>query len=117
MEGLKYDQDKPPMALIPYFIVAEIAKVLDHGAKKYYPWNWAKGMNWSRLIGAAERHIGAFKDGEDKDPETGISHLAHAGCCILFLLGYSLKQLGKDDRYKWGEQSKETIPKQLEFQF
>lgn len=63
-------------------------------------WNWAKGFTWSRLIGAALRHLFAFARGEDRDPESGLSHLAHAGCCILFLITHERCKLGTDDRYK-----------------
>lgn len=97
--GLKLDQGKPGMYLLPYAALAEIAKVLDFGAKKYAPGNWAKGINYSRLISAAERHLGAFKDGEDKDPESGLSHIAHLGCCVLFLMWMVLKRPDLDDRW------------------
>jgi hypothetical protein len=36
--------------------------------------------------------------GEDKDPETGFSHLSHVGCCALFLIAYELRGAGLDDR-------------------
>jgi hypothetical protein len=60
--------------------------------------NWRKGMAWHRLFGAALRHLWAWYRGEKADPETGLSHLAHAACCVLFLLTYELKGLGTDDR-------------------
>lgn len=97
--GIKLDQGKPGMYLVPYTAVAEIAKVLDFGAKKYAPGNWAKGIAYSRLISAAERHLGAFKDGEDKDPESSLSHVAHLGCCVLFLMWMVLRRPDLDDRW------------------
>ena len=60
--------------------------------------NWEKGMDWSRVYGALLRHLFSWWRGYDKDPETGLSHLAHAGCCVLFLLAYTLRNVGKDDR-------------------
>ena len=96
----KYDGDKVPVELLPSEALEEIAKVLAFGKKKYDAWNWAKGFKWTRLIGAAIRHLYAYKRGEDKDPESGLSHIAHAGCCILFLLQHDLSKLGEDDRYK-----------------
>jgi hypothetical protein len=98
-DALKYDAGKVPLELLPKQAMDEIAKVLGFGASKYGRDNWRKGMDWSRLIGAALRHITAFNDGEDIDPESGISHLAHAGCCISFLLAYQQLGLGRDDRY------------------
>lgn len=84
--GNKFDGGKPGMDLVPYDAVVEIAKVLDFGAQKYSPGNWAKGIQTSRLIAALERHIGEFKEGRDIDSESNLSHLAHAGCNILFLI-------------------------------
>jgi hypothetical protein len=50
------------------------------------------------------RHIMAFNDGEDKDPESGLSHLAHAACCIMFLLEFEKTHQELDDRFKPTEQ-------------
>lgn len=100
LTGIKHDEEKPRVDLLPTTPLLEIAKVLGFGAKKYDAHNWRGGIEYSRLIGAALRHILAYNDGEDKDPESGLSHLAHAGCCILFLLEQEAKGTGLDDRYK-----------------
>ncbi len=99
-EGRKYDGGKPMLALLPVRSLEEVGKVLTMGASKYDPWNWAGGMAWSRLISACLRHLFAFMRGEDKDPESGLSHLAHAICCLLFLLEYTFSKQEFDDRYK-----------------
>ncbi len=78
----------------------EASKVLDFGAKKYAAHNWRLGMKWSRLIAAALRHYSAHAQGQEKDPETGLPHLAHFSCCVLFLLAYTLNGTGTDDRYR-----------------
>lgn len=62
--------------------------------------NWEHGMKWSRPFGALMRHMWAWWRGEDKDPETGRSHLWHAGCCIAFLIAYEARGDGEDDRWK-----------------
>lgn len=98
--GVKHDSGKPPLDLLPTKGLIEIAKVMGEGKKKYGAQNWRNGMAWSRLVGAILRHVTAFNDGEDKDPETGLSHLAHAGCGILFLLEYISTHPTLDDRYK-----------------
>ena len=100
MEAMKFDGGKPPLGLIPRSALIAEANVLAFGARKYAKHNWRGGMDWSRLIDAALRHITAFNDGEDADPETGISHLAHARCCLGFLIEYAEKGLGRDDRYQ-----------------
>jgi hypothetical protein len=54
---------------------------------------------WSRLISSTLRHLFAFMRGENQDPETGRSHLAHAICGLLFLLEYTFSGAGNDDRH------------------
>lgn len=88
------------MELLPTIPLRAIAEVLTFGAKKYDAHNWRGGIEYSRLIGAAYRHLSAYNDGEDKDPESGLSHLAHLGCCVLFLLEQEAKGTGHDDRYR-----------------
>lgn len=106
-EGLKYDSDKAPLNLISNYAMEELAKVLDFGAKKYHPWNWAKGINYSRVIAAAKRHISAWENGIDIDEESKAHHLASAMCNLMFLLDYEVRQLKEfDDR-----RPKETLKK------
>ena len=85
--------------LIPFAAVGEIADVLAYGAQKYSANNWCRGTEWSRYFSALCRHLFAWWGGEDKDPETGFSHLAHAGCCLLFLMEYQRNAWGSDDRF------------------
>lgn len=98
--GIKHDFGKARLDLLPFEAITEIAKVLEFGATKYSAHNWRGGFVWSRTFAALLRHLWAFWRGEDKDPETGLSHLAHAGCNILFLLTFALEKTGTDDRYK-----------------
>lgn len=96
--GVKHDQNKDPWHLAPWDAFRCIVKVLAFGANKYSARNWERGMNWSRPFGALVRHITAWWEGENHDPETGFSHLWHAGCCIVFLIAYELRGIGVDDR-------------------
>lgn len=84
--GIKYDQNKPPMDLIPYESLEEIAKVLAFGENKYQTANWTKGIEMRRLISAALRHIGQFNSGEDRDSESETLHLANAATNLLFAI-------------------------------
>ena len=97
-EGRKDDGGKAPWHLLPPDALNQIVQVLEFGARKYGDRNWERGMNWSRPFSALMRHMWAWWRGEDRDPETGLSHLAHAGCCLLFLLTYQGRATGKDDR-------------------
>lgn len=85
--GRKFDQSKPDYTLLPWGAVNEVVKVLDFGAKKYARDNWKYVDDaHNRYLAAAFRHMSAYAQGEAKDPETGLSHMAHAACCVLFLL-------------------------------
>jgi|688.fasta_scaffold1098427_2 hypothetical protein len=89
--GVKFDQDKPQWTLVPFKALDEVVKVLTIGARKYAPDNWKKVPNArQRYIDAAFRHMSAYAAGEKLDDETGKSHLAHAMCCLLFLLAFDL---------------------------
>ena len=98
--GVKHDQGKPRTDLLPARALMEVAKVLEFGGRKYGDHNWRGGLKYSRLVGAALRHIFSWLGGEDNDPETGLCHISHAACCCLMLLEFCLR--GKsmlDDRY------------------
>lgn len=89
-------------ALLPSEALEEIARVYDFGARKYAAHNWRKGYEWNKSFSALCRHIFAWWRGEDLDPESNLSHLAHAGFHVLSLLTFWLKRdkYGEfDDRY------------------
>lgn len=77
-----------------------VARVREFGAKKYDRDNWRKGFKYSRSIAAALRHIEAFNEGEDLDPESGLLHIGHAVCCLEHLINDYLHHPENDDRYK-----------------
>jgi hypothetical protein len=99
-QSMKKDAGKAPLSLIPRRALEGEAQVLAFGASKYKAWKWAEGMEWSRLLDAAMRHVAAFADGENVDAESGLSHLAHARCCLGFLLDYEVEHPELDDRRK-----------------
>jgi len=89
---MKHDTKKAPLAMLldcPR-ILEETAKVLEFGAKKYDRCNWSKCDNPERYTSALLRHVSAWHNGEDCDQETGLSHLAHAMCCLMFLAEINL---------------------------
>lgn len=101
-EAVKHDDGKYALDLLPYGALMQVGSVLRFGAQKYAAHNWRNGggLSWSRLLAAALRHLFAWGRGEDYDPETGYNHLAHAACCVLFLLDYTIEGGGTDDRWK-----------------
>jgi hypothetical protein len=87
--GLKFDQEKVRTDLLSVDSILGTARILTFGAKKYADRNWEKGIDFGRVYGAALRHLFAWFNGEDLDPETGESHLHHASCCVHFLQHYA----------------------------
>lgn len=98
-QAVKFDTTKNPLDLLSPVALEGVGLVLAYGAQKYSAHNWRKGMAWSRLIGAALRHLLAFTRGENLDPESGLPHLDHAACCLMFLSEYQKARLGTDDRW------------------
>lgn len=96
--GRKADAGKDPWELAPWDALRAVVAVLAFGAGKYGARNWERGLAWSRLYAATIRHLTAWWQGEARDAETGLSHLAHAACCVLFLLAFELRGMGGDDR-------------------
>ena len=98
--GYKADKEKSRTDLLSSKWLLGVGEVLRFGATKYHDNNWRKGIATSRLMAAAQRHLLAYNDGEDLDPETGLSHLLHLSCCVMFAYELSLTKPELDDRYK-----------------
>jgi Domain of unknown function (DUF5664) len=97
--GLKYDSGKSPLSLIPGSGLRAIGEVLSYGKKKYNAHNWRKGIEHSRLLDAAMRHLSYVCDGELIDKESGLRHLAHAATNLIFLLDMQETHPELDDLY------------------
>lgn len=98
-KAMKFDAGKEPHDLIDKEIIIELAKVLGYGAGKYEAHNWKIGLPISRYYSAAQRHLLAFNAGETFDPESGLNHLGHVACNLMFML-YMLKHKPSlDDRH------------------
>lgn len=87
--GLKQDSDKHRWSLLPPYPIAQVIKVLEFGAVKYKVDNWMHvGDARRRYYDATMRHLEAWWTGEKYDTESGLHHLAHAACCLLFLIWF-----------------------------
>lgn len=85
-EGVKFDTGKPRWDLLPLSQVEDVVKVLTGGSLKYSDDNWKKIPNiQDRYFAAAMRHLTAQRNGERLDSESGLPHLSHAVCCLLFM--------------------------------
>jgi hypothetical protein len=89
LEGVKHDVEKERWDLLPVSSVRDVVRVLGFGAAKYSVDNWQKVPDARRrYYAAALRHLVAWWDGERLDPESRLPHLAHAACCVLFLMWF-----------------------------
>ena len=95
--GQKHDQGKPMMSLVPPAALLEVAKVMTFGANKYSLGNWQHVDDLHRrYTDAALRHINAYQRGEKLDDESKLHHLAHAVCCLMFMLETDLNAATRD---------------------
>lgn len=98
--GIKHDQNKSRLDLIDAEFLEGLGHVLRFGANKYATHNWRGGINYSRLIGAAYRHLGAINRGEDIDGESSMPHIYHLACCVMFLAAMMRHRPDLDDRWR-----------------
>lgn len=102
---------KPPLHLLEHSADVEIAKVMAHGAEKYGRRNFYTIPILANVYGGAiRRHIGAWLMGEDIDPESGHSHLAHIGANIHVLFAAMQEGMFLDDR---GPECQSEVQKRL----
>lgn len=98
--GKKYDEGKTqPTILYRDFskCLAEVTKVLDFGARKYKRDSWRYVPNGkSRYEDALLRHYNSFiVNPYSVDEESGLHHLSHMVCNLLFL--HELHLNGEDN--------------------
>jgi len=75
---------KPRWSLVPMEPLGEVAWLLTLGALEYPDEGW-KSRPWDSHLDAAWRHLAAWQSGSRVDRESGLSHLTHALCRLLFL--------------------------------
>lgn len=101
---------KLPMELIPMTALVQEAAVYGLGAdcpaKAYGRYNWRQSrIDAQTYIGAIGRHLALWAAGEDVDPESGVSHLAHIRACCGIAIDAADAGSFEDNRLK----SPETI--------
>lgn len=98
--GMKYDGGKPRMDLLlsgcPNAL-EQVSQILTFGAQKYAAHSWQTvPRGEDRYLAALLRHLTAHSKGENNDPESGMSHLAHAACNALFILELEARKCALD---------------------
>lgn len=102
-----YGDKKVPLHLVPGAASAYIAMGLKEGARKYGAFNWREtDVEAMTYVGATLRHLAAFVDGEDTDPDSGNPHLAHAMASLAILVDALESEGVIDNRPKAGPAAK-----------
>jgi len=96
----RYNDTKDKWSLVDFKALRSMVKVLEYGVGKYDAHNWKKGLPYTDTMESMLRHIYAFLDGEDIDPESGLPHTGHIMCNAMFLSYYYEYMKNMDDRYK-----------------
>ena len=92
-------QRKVPFAALPWAVLAEDAVAHGEGALKYGRHNWREGdVLASTYFAAAMRHLIAWFEGEDTDPDSGLSHLTKARASLGVLRDAQIQGRAIDDR-------------------
>lgn len=107
--GDRKNTGKPKWSLVPQLALIPMVEVLEFGAKKYSPWNWTKGLHTTEICESLKRHLDAFLNGEDNDPESLLTHIGHIQCNALFLSWMMLNKPELDDRAFNNGKIKENI--------
>lgn len=94
----KYNEGKLKWSLVSWKALEPMVKVLMFGANKYEIHNWKKGLSYSTISDSLQRHLNAFMEGEDNDPESKLSHLGHILCNAMFLSWMFIFRKDLDDR-------------------
>jgi hypothetical protein len=98
--GLRFNQGKLRYDLVEPRAHRDMVEVLTDGANKYFDRNWENGLSWTSVLASLKRHIAAIERGEDRDPESGRLHIAHAACNVHFLNTFYYTFPQGDDRPK-----------------
>jgi len=83
-KALRYNENKLKWSLVHFDSLKPMVQVLEFGAKKYSPDNWKKGLDRKEILESTMRHLTALIDGEEMDPESGLSHMGHIQCNAMF---------------------------------
>lgn len=97
-QGIKHDQEKVRLDLIPAECIMALGQVLTHGAKKYGDNNWKNGLKLTRIAGALLRHWFQSCLGEKNDKESGLPHTWHVLCNAMFIVWMEKNKPDMDDR-------------------
>lgn len=90
---------KVPISTVPTGVLMEVALGMLEGARKYGRHNYrAIGVRGSVYYDAAYRHLATWWEGEDIDPDSGLSHITKAIASLVVLRDGMMNNMWVDDR-------------------
>lgn len=96
------DEGKEMLSIIPYPAMKLAAEIFTYGLQKYAEYNYKNppGLTTKQLINSCMRHVWKYNNGEDLDPESGLSHLGHAMANLMMIIDLHANGMGGED-YRW----------------
>lgn len=121
-KGLRYNNNKTRWSLVNFNSFEPMLRVLMYGAHKYSLFknkkgklirgvdisvedskqltliesgadNWKKGLDKKEILESMMRHLSALIDGEELDPESGLSHMGHIQCNSMFYNYFNQREI------------------------
>jgi len=90
---------KVPFSTVPSRVMAETGLAMLEGALKYGRHNYrVAGVRASVYYDAALRHLTAFWEGQDIDPDSGLPHIVKVIACMVVLRDSQVQENWVDDR-------------------
>jgi hypothetical protein len=90
---------KAPMSTVPANVLAEVGVAMLEGASKYGRHNYrAVGVRGSVYYDGTMRHLMDWWEGEDIDPDSGMSHITKAITSLIVLRDAMIQGKFTDDR-------------------
>lgn len=99
-QAMRFNAGKPKLSHIlatPHALEG-VCEVFEYGSHKYSRLNWQKGLPYTQVLDSLLRHTAAFANGENLDPESGLPHVDHMLCNVLFLSEFTRTRQEFDDR-------------------
>jgi hypothetical protein len=104
---------KPPVSNVPLSVISEVGMALAEGQYKYGGYNWRViGVRASVYWNAAFRHIKAWWEGEDTDPDSQLSHITKAISALVVLRDAMIQENWNDDRPPRSKQTPTMVSEQ-----
>jgi hypothetical protein len=92
---------KVPFHVIPQQVLGEVGLALMEGARKYGSYNFREksmGVKAMVYVDALWRHVSAYVEGQETDPDSGLPHIVKAITCLIVLRDAQLNGMCEDDR-------------------